>query len=89
MPHMPSTTPEMDCVSAVRKLWDYLDEELTEDRMEAVHQHLASCSSCLPHHDFAKAFLGALAATRDAGGGAPDQLRVRILEALRSAGYTA
>ena len=30
----------IDCRSAVQKLWDYLDEELTPERMDAVREHL-------------------------------------------------
>ena len=40
--------PMLDCDSVMRQLWDYLDGELTEDRMEAIRAHLAMCSRCMP-----------------------------------------
>jgi anti-sigma factor RsiW len=57
--------PDIDCLTAVRQLWDFLDDELTDERMAMVRQHLAQCRRCLPHHDFAKLFLQAVRATRE------------------------
>ena len=85
---MTSRTAEIDCTAAVQQLWDFLDEELTDDRMEAVRRHLASCSRCLPHQAFAESFLAALAATREPDRRAPEELRIRVLTTLQSAGYT-
>ena len=51
---------DIDCRTAVQQLWDYLDEELTPERMNDVRGHLERCKSCLPHHDYAQAFLAAL-----------------------------
>jgi len=72
----------------MRQLWDYLDEELTDARMAAVRDHLESCAGCLPHHDFAKAFLAAVASTRGFGG-CPPTVRARVLDRLRSEGFLA
>jgi anti-sigma factor (TIGR02949 family) len=80
--------PRADCRGAMRQLWDYLDQELTDERMAAVRDHLDSCAGCLPHHDFAKAFLEAIASTR-ANGGCPPKVRARVLERLRSEGFVA
>jgi anti-sigma factor (TIGR02949 family) len=80
--------PEIDCLMAVRQLWDYLDGELTEERMAMVRQHLERCQRCLPHHDFAKRFLDALHATRDAQL-TPAQCRERVMEVLAEAGFVA
>ena len=76
----------VDCRSAVQKLWDYLDEELTPERMDAVREHLERCGSCLPHHDYARAFLEALTTARPATC-APTALRQSVLEKLREAGF--
>ena len=51
----------IDCKMAVQQLWDYLDEELDDRRMAEVRQHLESCRNCLPHADFDRRFLEALA----------------------------
>jgi anti-sigma factor (TIGR02949 family) len=84
----PNDVPEIDCLTAVRQLWDYLDQELTEDRMAMVRKHLASCERCLPHHDFGKRFLEALRATR-AEQLMPPEVKARVMELLAEAGYSA
>ena len=78
----------IDCESAMRQLFDFLDEELTDERMSDVREHLMSCSRCLPHHDFERAFLQALASTR-VEHVAPSELRGRVLDSLRKAGFIA
>ena len=80
------TDHPIDCESAMRQLFDFLDEELTDERMREVREHLMSCSRCLPHHDFEQAFLQALASTR-VGHVMPPELRGRVLGALREAGF--
>ena len=77
---------KIDCVAAMRQLWDYLDGELTPSRESAIRAHLARCASCYPHFDFEKAFLQALAATRS-DRCAPISLRTRVVDALCAAGF--
>ena len=84
---MTSEPTDIDCAEFMRRLWDFLDEELTEDRVAAVRRHLEKCPECVPHHDFARRFLQALAASRDAGVRAPDALRARVASSLREAGF--
>ena len=79
---------DIDCRSAVEQLWDYLDEELTPERMDDVRRHLERCGDCLPHHDFGRAFLAALASAREGEARAPETLRRRVLETLRAAGFS-
>jgi len=76
----------LDCQAAMRQLWDYLDGELSEERMEAMRGHLALCARCYPHYDFERAFLEAVAATRREHA-APGALRERVMAALREAGF--
>lgn len=80
---------DIDCRTAVQQLWDYLDEELTPERMDEVRAHLERCGGCLPHHDYGRAFLSALSAARESDVRAPDALRRRVLESLREAGFGA
>jgi mycothiol system anti-sigma-R factor len=80
---------EIDCRTAVQQLWDYLDEELTPERMNDVRGHLERCKSCLPHHDYAQAFLAALSAARENEARAPEALRKRVMDNLRAAGFSA
>ena len=76
-----------DCGAAMRQLWDFLDEELSEERMVAVRVHLERCQGCWPHYDFEKAFLDAVARAKQARS-CPEEVRRRVLDTLRSAGYT-
>ena len=48
---------DIDCRSAVQKLWDYLDQELTPERMDEVRRHLERCGDCLPHHEYGRVVL--------------------------------
>jgi anti-sigma factor (TIGR02949 family) len=80
---------DIDCRTAVQQLWDYLDQELTPERMEEVRAHLQKCSSCLPHHDFGRVFLAALSEARESDVCASDALRSRVMDSLRAAGFNA
>lgn len=75
----------LDCDAVMRQLWDYLDQELTPDRMDQIGAHLAVCKRCYPQHQFERSFLDALASARK-DHPALDQLRVRVLAALRAEG---
>ena len=75
-----------DCNSVMRRLWDYLDGELTEHRMAAIREHLAVCSRCQPQAAFERSFLAAMAhARRDHS--SPRSLSERVQAALRGQGY--
>ena len=80
---------DIDCRTAVQQLWDYLDHELTPERMNDVRGHLERCKSCLPHHDYAQAFLAAVSAAKESDARAPEALRKRVMDDLRAAGFTA
>ena len=79
---------QVDCGAAMRQLFDFLDDELTPERMTEVRAHLARCSSCYPNYNFEKLFLEAVAATR-CRSEAPEALRSRIVTALREAGFSS
>ncbi|MEO7521857.1 MAG: anti-sigma factor [Gemmatimonas sp.] len=66
-----------DCHEAVRRLWDYLDHELSEDEMRLVDAHLAGCERCPPHFTFERAFLSAVRTAR-AENAASAALRHRV-----------
>ncbi|MBC7896581.1 MAG: zf-HC2 domain-containing protein [Cytophagaceae bacterium] len=75
----------VDCRLAMTQLWDFLDQELTEENMVAVRIHLEQCSACHPHAAFAQQFLTALSRCRCADP-MPETLRTRVLDTLRNAG---
>lgn len=85
---MPNDTRDIDCRTAVRQLWDFLDQELDDARMAAVQHHLDQCRSCLPHHDFGRQFLDALRAARELKL-MPAEVRSRVMQRLVEAGFRA
>ena len=52
----------IDCRTAVRRLWDFLDGRLPEIARQEVEAHLATCELCPPHFAFASTMRNALAA---------------------------
>jgi anti-sigma factor (TIGR02949 family) len=83
---MPDEIRSIDCTTAVSKLWDYLDQELDDARMLEVHQHIESCSACLPHADFGRRFLQALNRARSRHL-TPPAVRSQVMAALAADGF--
>jgi anti-sigma factor RsiW len=85
----PAAISPIDCETAVKRLWDYLDGRLPEIAHDEVEQHLATCELCPPHFRFAQGIRDALArspASLPEEPGAQttiDELRQRVLLALR------
>ena len=86
-PTTTSSCEKLDCAAALRQLWDYLDGELTPERLAQIRVHLDECRRCYPHYDFERAFLEALGEQRE-DCACPGELKRRVMESLRSAGYT-
>lgn len=80
-------TPMLDCDSVMRQLWDFLDEELTPDRMAAVREHLKMCDRCQPQAEFERTFLRALAQSRRAPVNMAG-LAARVRAALAAKGFS-
>ncbi len=53
----------MNCESALKKLFDFLDGELSDTTSEEVAEHLAVCRDCYPYFNFQRLFLDRLAAS--------------------------
>lgn len=81
----------IECETAVRRLWDYVDGMLPVVALDEVRAHLATCALCAPRFEFARAMKDSLAAL-----GAPEALpeldvdkrralSARIREVLRQA----
>lgn len=81
-----SETAANDCREAIRQVWDWLDGELTPERIREIELHLSRCSPCQGKADIERRFLEALAATRDRFP-APCTLRARVEHALRAIGF--
>jgi anti-sigma factor RsiW len=51
----------IDCQTAVKRLWDFLDGRLPAQSRDEVEAHLATCALCPPHFVFARSMQRALA----------------------------
>ncbi len=70
--------PVLDCEQTVRRLWDYLDQQLSVLETHAVDQHLRDCKTmCASHFAFERAFLGVVRSARPTNV-VSDALRLRI-----------
>ena len=81
----PGVPPEpIDCETAVRRLWDYLDGRLSTAARHEVEAHLAVCEYCPPHFSFANEIRVTLAASAPPAitDGEEAQLRERVRAAL-------
>ncbi|MEO8945200.1 MAG: zf-HC2 domain-containing protein [Gemmatimonadaceae bacterium] len=76
----------LDCEAVMRQLWDYLDNELTSERMDAIRGHLAMCARCYPQYDFEREFLTNLSRLRPQHSN-PAMLRARVIDALQRSGF--
>ena len=74
----------IDCVTAVRRLWDYLDGRLSPVAHGEVEEHLATCEKCPPHFMFAERMKRSLAGAARAviSSEDEDRLRQRVRGAL-------
>ncbi len=48
----PSQQAATDCDEAIRRLYDFLDGEMTPDRRARVSAHVDACSHCLEAYGF-------------------------------------
>lgn len=84
---MPDEIREINCREAVRQLWDYLDDELDDQRMVEVRQHLLICKKCLPHAEFGQRFIRALSRARERHA-MPPEVKAQVMSALAEAGFS-
>lgn len=75
----------IDCETAVRRLWDYLDGRLSHTPRGEVESHLATCEVCPPHFAFGRTTRAALAASKPPAllNAEEARLRDRVRSALR------
>jgi anti-sigma factor RsiW len=72
----PLPTP-IDCETAVRRLWDFIDGRLPTTNRSEVERHLSTCEGCPPHFAFAAAMRNALASLRSRELTAEDERELR------------
>jgi len=71
---------QADCAEAVERLYYFLDGELTLERRAVIQRHLDECSDCIEAYEFEAELR--LAVSRGCREQVPEQLRVRIAQAL-------
>ncbi len=70
--------PALNCEATVRRLWDYLDQQLSALDTRAVDKHLRDCKfNCQSHFEFERAFLDVVRSARP-NVQASDVLRDRV-----------
>ncbi len=87
MTHSEFTHTEIDCRAAAKQIWDFLDHELTPERVQALRAHLDDCAPCFAHSTWGREFLEALGSCRESNHRAPPELRKRLADALKAEGY--
>ena len=81
------SAPMLDCASVMRRLWDYVDAELTPQALDEIRVHVEMCQRCYPQYAFERSFLDAIAARRRMHSD-PGKLRTQLLEALQAKGLS-
>jgi anti-sigma factor RsiW len=72
----------MECSEVERRLWEYLDDELSPEEAGAIGVHLGWCHCCRPAYQCDRAFLQRLAHCRLAKVPAPQSLVDRLFRTL-------
>jgi mycothiol system anti-sigma-R factor len=75
------------CDDVLRDVWLFLDDEMNPDRRAVVQQHIDECSPCLAEAGFDSA-LKSLLSRKCGGDKAPEELKARLLIALRMSADT-
>jgi len=70
---------KIDCQAAAKRLYEYLDDELTPESEAEVRAHLEDCALCFKVLGFEDAYLSFLRA-RTRAIKAPEHLKKRIFE---------
>ena len=77
--------PAFGCVEVQKRLWEYLDEELSENDAQRTGWHLAGCRECGGHAAWGRRLLDRIAAVRPEYG-ALTPMRNRISSVLAALG---
>lgn len=67
-----------NCTNTIKRLYPYIDRELSEQEITQIREHLAMCPPCAKHFSFESGMLRFIgAACRSVA--APAELRARVL----------
>lgn len=78
----------IDCQEALRRLYEYLDDELTPETTAEVRRHIELCAACYPEVKSAAEFRDALQRAARGQPLCPESLRRRIAEMLEAEGLS-
>jgi anti-sigma factor RsiW len=78
---------QIDCETAARALYDYLDGRLPTPTMHVVHEHIDTCRKCAGHFTFARRVLELVPSALPLSEGA-HTLRARIVQSLKAEGFS-
>jgi len=79
--------PGLSCEQTVRRLWDYLDHQLSAADTRSVEQHLRDCqANCASHFEFERTFLQIMRGARPTSP-ASDVLRARVTALIANSDY--
>ncbi len=81
---IPPLPPE--CLEVLKHVWDYLDEQLTDETTERLRAHLDQCQQCFQYKSFQENFLEAVGTLRLRASASPE-LRDKVLGSLRQEGF--
>lgn len=71
-----------ECEEALDRLFEYIDEELPDDELARIGQHLRTCPPCEAEHQINERIKNLT--SRGGGEYAPQSLRMKVLEGIRS-----
>jgi predicted anti-sigma-YlaC factor YlaD len=77
----------IDCETAARALYDYLDGRLAGATYESVTAHIETCRNCSSHYIFARQLLDQIPASLPLSTES-QALHARIVASLKAEGYT-
>jgi len=81
------TVADVPCEEVIRKVWDYLDDEIDAERKMEIQRHLELCDHCRGQYTFEGAFLRSVGRILDDDGDM-QALRARIEGALTKHGFS-
>ena len=72
------TIDHIPCDEVIRSVWDYLDDEIDDDRKERIRHHLGLCDHCRDQYTFEGSLLRSLGRLLDGGDHETTSLRGRV-----------
>lgn len=77
-------TEPISCQEALKRLYEYLDGELTPDTADEVQRHIEVCDACYPDVQFTTEFRDALHRAAHGQPPVPDSLRKKVGQLLEA-----